>query len=176
MFSTLGVEYSRVCGKVIGYQYYRPNGFGPSRARPGLHQTYVNGVSITHSLPRQHVWTFAAADDEALDSGYHAEYSGCPCLNSSVSFAGVIPSFIGIDYYCETGSRMRSEDRYYFDDPLWGGEGCEGKNNECCDRGGPWFCKQLPQPTQDYIEMRVCLTSFFQDEDVVLEQIEFYIQ
>ena len=30
-FSTQGVEYRQVCGKVIGYQYYQPNGFGPSK-------------------------------------------------------------------------------------------------------------------------------------------------
>ena len=77
--------------------------------------------------------------------------------------------------YCETGSRTNAQRRYYFDDPLWDGEGCEGEN-ECCDRGGPWFCKQLPQPTQDDIEMRVCTNSVGSDEDTVLEQIELYIQ
>ena len=29
-FSTQGVRYEKVCGKVIGYQYYQPYGFGPS--------------------------------------------------------------------------------------------------------------------------------------------------
>ena len=176
-FNAQGVEYTKVCGKVIGYQYYQPNGFGPSRATPGISQTYVDGVSITHGSPRQHVWTFAGANDEALNSGFHQEYTGCPCLHTSASFAGVIPNFVGNDYYCETGSRTRATPRYYFDDPLWDGERCEGEN-ECCNRGGPWFCKQLPQPTQDDIEMRVCTNtvSIVPDEDVVLEQIELYIQ
>ena len=176
-FNAQGVEYTKVCGKVIGYQYYQPNGFGPSRATPGISQTYVDGVSITHGSPRQHVWTFAGANDEALNSGFHREYTGCPCLHPSTSFTGVIPNFVGNDYYCETGSRARAQRRYYFDDPLWDGEGCEGEN-ECCNRGGPWFCKQLPQPTQDDIEMRVCTNSVSSvpDEDTVLEQIELYIQ
>ena len=174
-FSAQGVEYRKVCGKVIGYQYYQPNAFGPSRATPGISQTYVDGVSITHGSPRQHVWTFADAHDEALTSRHHAEYTACPCLHSSASFTGVIPSFVGNDYYCETGSRTEAEPCYYFDDPLWDGEGCEGEN-ECCNRGGPWFCKQLPQPIQDDIEMRVCTNSVWPDEDVVLEQIELYIQ
>ena len=63
-----------------------------------------------------------------------------------------------VDQYCETGGRTPVEQRYYFDDlddPLCDGEGCEGEY-ECCDRGGPWFCKQLPQPTQDDIELSVC--------------------
>ena len=169
-FSTQGVEYSKVCGKVIGYQYYKTNGFGPSRYTPGINETYVDGVSITYGSPRQHVWTLAAARDEAS-----MPYTDCPCIKSSHSFTGVIPSFVGNDYYCETGSRSRRQQRYYFDDPLWDGKGC-GSGNTCCDRGGPWFCKQLPQPTQDDIEMRVYTNSVASDEDTVLEQIELYIQ
>ena len=172
-FNAQGVEYRKVCGKVIGYQYYKPNGFGPSKyTSQSIDRTYVDGVSITHGSPRQHVWTFANAHDEDITSWSH---EGCPCLHPSTSFTGIIPNFVGNDYYCETGSRTRAQRRYYFDDPLWDGEGCEGEN-ECCNRGGPWFCKQLPQPTQDDIEMRVCTNSPKSNEDVVLEQIELYIQ
>jgi hypothetical protein len=169
-FSTQGVRYEKVCGKVIGYQYYRPYGFGPSRYTPGINETYVDGVSLTHGSPRQHVWTFADATDEI-----ESRHVTCPCLHPSLTFVGVIPGFVGEDYYCETGSRKRAQRRYYFDDPLWDGEGCEGEN-ECCDRGGPWFCKQLPQPTQDDIEMRVCTNNNNKAEDVVLEQIVLYVQ
>ena len=172
-FSTQGVEYRKVCGKVIGYQYYQTNGFGPTTYTSSLiDRTYVDGVSITHGSPRQHVWTFADANDEDITTSLH---TGCPCLHPFASFVGIIPSFVGNDYYCETGSRTQPQRRYYFDDPLWDGEGCEGEN-ECCNRGGPWFCKQLPQPTQDDIEMRVCTNSVSLNEDVVLEQIELYIQ
>ena len=170
VFSVQGVRYEKVCGKVIGYQYDRPFGFGPSRFTPGINETYVDGVSLTHGSPRQHVWTFADATDETRSTRVT-----CPCLHPSLTFTGVIPGFVGEDYYCETGSRIRAQRRYYFDDPLWDGEGCEGEN-KCCDRGGPWFCKQLPQPTQDDIEMRVCTNSPRSDEDAVLEQIELYIQ
>ena len=167
-FSTQGVEYSQVCGKVIGYQYYLTNGFGPSKFTSSLiDQTYVDGVSLTHGSPRQHVWTLAAARYNSL--------TGCPCLHPSDSFNGVIPRFVGQDYYCENGNIDVVEDRYYFDDPLWDGKGCEG-DNECCDRGGPWFCKQLPQTTQDDIEMRVCTNANEPTEDIVLEQIELYVQ
>ena len=173
IFSTQGVKYRQVCGKVVGYQYYKTNGFGPSRFTPKINETYIDGISLTHGSPRQHVWSFAAAYDEAVTTRNSGEYTSCPCLHST--FRGVVPDFVRNDYYCETGSRTRVERRYYFDDPLWDGEGCEGEN-ECCDRGGPWFCKQLLQPTQDDIEMRVCTNSGNSDEDVVLEQIKLYIQ
>ena len=35
-FTTQGVEYSKVCGKVIGYQYHTTDGFSPSRGTPGI--------------------------------------------------------------------------------------------------------------------------------------------
>ena len=171
VFSVQGVRYEKVCGKVIGYQHYQPYGFGPSRFTPGINQTYVDGVSLTHRSPRQHVWTFANATDETEPVANHYLHVTCPCLHPALTFIGVIPGFVGEDYYCETGSRREVEARYYFDDPLWDGEACEGEN-KCCDRGGPWFCKQLPEPAQDDIEMRVCTNSPGSDEDIVLEQIE----
>ena len=173
LFNAHGVEYSRVCGKVIGYQYYFPNGFGPSfYTGTSITGPYVDGVSITHGSPRQHVWTLAAAKHEI--HGIEEIHDACPCLHPNRTFAGIIPDYVGMDYYCETGSRERRTDRYYFDDPLWDGEGCEGEN-ECCKRGGPWFCKTLPQPTQDNIELRICGNEGRKDK-VLLEQIELYIQ
>ena len=72
IFTTREVEYSMVCGRVIGYQYFNTNGLGPSRFTPGIDQTYmyVDGVSITHGSQRQHVWTFAAANNELVDSQF----------------------------------------------------------------------------------------------------------
>ena len=65
---------------------------------------------------------------------------------------------------------------FYGDDPLWDGAGC-GSGNECCSfNTPPWFYKQLPEPTTDNIEMRVCRSEYFTDEDIVIEQAEIYIQ
>ena len=62
-FSAHNITYTRVCGRLIGYQ------FGNTRAFRGgftasLDFNYVDGVSVTHSSPRQHIWTFAASPGE----------------------------------------------------------------------------------------------------------------
>ncbi len=93
--------YKKVCGKVIGYQNKRPNGFGPSRENLLINETYVDGISITHGHPRQHIWTFAAAIGG--DSVTAAHHINCPCLDYSQRFTGSIPNFVGNDYFCETG-------------------------------------------------------------------------
>ena len=79
--------------------------------------------------------------------------------------------------HCETGSLNEPEPRYYFDDPLWDSEGCEGEN-ECCDRGGPYgsVSSCLNQLRITYIEMRVCTrNSVNSDEDVPLKKIKLFI-
>ena len=180
VFPVQGIQFSKVCGKVIGYQFYQANGFGPARATPAIDTTYIDGVSITHGTPRKHIWSFAAAlsEEPFLADGY----SACPCLFYDHSFAGTIPSFVANDYYCDTGSRNLPESRYYLEDPLWDGQGCENKNH-CCERGGPWFCKELSTSVSDNIELRVCGNNGINanvdnayDDDVLLENIELYVQ
>ncbi len=63
-FSTHGVSYQKVCGRIIGYQYDSTDAFG-QRGTTTIDGNYVDGISITHGLnPRQHIWTLAAALDE----------------------------------------------------------------------------------------------------------------
>ena len=169
-----GVKYSRVCGKVIGYQYATPDAFYPyynDRSRT-IDSQYVDGVSLTHGqTPRKHIWTFAAAHDEAK-----SDSDVCPCSRTTTSFTGTVPPFIGQDYFCDSGSRYFRQYRWYHADPLWDGSGC-GPISSCCGfNNAPWFCKQLPQPTTDDIEMRTCTDYNIQDEYVALESVEIYVQ
>ena len=72
------------------------------------------------------------------------------------------------------GSFSTIEDRFEEgDDPLWDGAGC-GPMSTCC--APPWFYKQLPQPTTDDIEMRVCRDEDASNEDIAIEMVEIYIQ
>ena len=164
-------------GQVIGYQDHSPNAFHPYYLNQGrtIDDLYVDGVSITHSsYPRQHIWTFAAAGDKVPAHNRDA----CPCVNSlsHVGFTGLIPDFIGCDYYCETGSRIAHTDRVYLEDPLWDGEGC-GQFSTCCEgERKPWFLKNLTQSVTSDIEVRVCADSVRSNEDVLIEVISIFVQ
>ena len=168
-FITPGVEYSHVCGRVIGYQYGQPEAF---RIHGNL-EYYVDGVSLTHGDPRQHIWTFAAASDEEGSS----LYSYCPCTITNGGSPVLPPAFVGNDYFCDTGSEELPRAMFYGDDPLWDGAGC-GPLNTCCSfNTPPWFYKQLPQPTIDNIEMRVCTSGYLiGNEDVAIEMVDIYVQ
>jgi hypothetical protein len=61
----------------------------------------------------------------------------------------------------------------YSTDPLWDGQQCE---NQCCSNGKspPWFSMELPNPTTDDIEVRICIGQPSYD-DIVIQIIELYV-
>ena len=170
VFTTYGVQYRQVCGRVRGYQFNSPGAFEivycPSCT---IDAPYVDGISITHGTPRKHVWTYAA--------GVFGDQPGrytCPCTGS-----GTPPlAFVGSDYYCEAGLDRGSWDSVlYSSDPLWDGQDCNGLEQTCCDPPSlPWFCKELPQPATDNLEFRICSDQDRQDEDTPIDLVQLYIQ
>ena len=179
-FPAHDVPYSRVCGKIVGYQYYSNDAFNPFSNNQALtlDGAYVDGISLTHGTnPRNHIWTFTNALDET--PGHNKDSCFCTNEGANVALTGVIPPFIGTDYFCETGSRLSVQQQWYLEDPLWDGEGC-GRFSTCCDRESsdpprPWFCKDLPGNTTDSIELRICRDQLRGDEDIGVEAIELFV-
>ena len=165
-FFVHGIEYSHVCGRIVGYQFGSPSGFDTGES--SIDRDYIAGISLTHGLPRQHIWSFVNAQNENTTSEV------CPCIQNSVIS---VPLFVGNDYFCDSAVRGsdRTESIYYPDDPLWDGQGC-GSTSTCCEfNNPPWFCKQLPQPTTDNIELRLCENSVSTADDSLFELIQLYI-
>ena len=135
--------------------------------------TYVDGISLTHGRsPRKHIWTFAVARHE---SNTNPE-SVCPCTNTRNTPPPPVPSFVGDDYFCDSGSGNSYENIFYGDDPLWDGAGC-GPYSTCCDwNSPPWFKKEISPPTSDDIEIRLCTNQNSIDEDINFEVLELYVQ
>ena len=175
-----GRSYSSVCGKIIAYHKGVSSGF-PSvwlNRAVSIEADYVSGVSITHGPPgtRQHVWTFVGALNE-IDPRYNGQYN-CPCSNTNATWAYEVPSFISNDYFCDTGNRGPGYSRtvFYLNDPLWDGEGC-GSTSSCCEfNSPPWFCKSLPQPTTDDLEIRLCSYGTFSYVNKIITSIDIYIR
>jgi hypothetical protein len=168
-FYTVDQEFIRVCSRAIGFQVGSPDGFFQFSAR-SLDQGYMDGVSITHGQPRQHIWSYVAGAFETTN-----RLSSCPC---SIAQGSRPPGFIGNDnYYCESGSPNNSypSEQVFNSDPLWDGQQCEGT---CCSGGKspPWFSVQLPTHTTDRIEVRICADEPTSNENVLIELLEIYVQ
>ena len=90
IFPTHGISYSKVCGLVYGFNKATSDGFERYSFCPGctIDDPYVDGVSITHGSPRQHIWSLAA--------GHLTNH--CPCSGASPN---IIPSYVGEEFFCD---------------------------------------------------------------------------
>ena len=171
-FSVNLVGYNEICGKIRGYQKGTPDAFSANSGAPSLDNGYVDGISITVGNPRNHVWTYAVglSDDGDLFGGV----PNCPCATNP----GIAPpSFVGEYYYCESGDTGEFDfNEFYTNDPLWDGDGCLINNNCCTSIGQPWFFRQLATNRQEDIEARICTNTGFADEDILVDQIQLYVQ
>ena len=176
-FDVGGLPYSQVCGRIKGYQFGATNAFYLFYSGYKIiDDQYVSGVSLTHGSigNREHIWTFAAGLTES-DSMYIYFNTHCPCDTPSND---IVPSFVGNDYFCESGVNSAWNYQYIFypDDPLWDGQNCTD-NSTCCEfNNPPWFTKTLNASTTDDIELRICTYHIKQYEDIPLELIELYVQ
>ena len=174
-FSVGGLPYSRVCGRIRGYQFGATSAF-VNRFNQDIDGYYVEGISLTrgHAGSRQHIWTFAAGLSE-ITTMFHR--NACPCDTAPYN---VVPEFVGNDYFCESGLHpewnLDIHLVFYPDDVLWDGQDCTS-NSTCCQLNNPpWFTKNLPTVTTDDIELRICVEHTPSTEDVPLELIELYVQ
>ena len=169
-------QYSRVCGRVIGYQYGSTDAFSVTDST-SVNQIYLNGVSITHGIPRVHIWSFAAGVSEQGNCNGNTIKNKCPCSGGQPS-----PSFVGNNFYCESayqGPNCFESGTFFPNDPLWDGQQC---NNEgtCCTGDGvntpPWFSVALSNPISDDIEVRICHNAGISNEDTPISLLEIFVQ
>ena len=167
------MSYTRVCGRARGYQKGSTDQFVRHLNREvnenNINAAYVDGLSITHGNPRQQIWTYVAG---LTDRGSHMD--DCPCASAS---GQPPPSLVGSNYYCESGAEDDfSNEIYYLSDPLWDGNGCSSGNTCCSNIDLPWFQYQLSQMTDDDIEVRICRDEDFDNEAILIDILELYIQ
>ena len=177
-FPSNGTSYSQICGRVVGYQFGTPNAiYSEGSHHNDINSYYVDGVSITRGSPRQHVWTLMVGLHEAsIRANGH---SNCPCSQGSIQNPD-LQSFIGNDYYCESGNPATDgafQYILYTSDPLWDGKGCGSLEGNCCTAPDlPWFHKILNTTTTDYLELRVCGDERTTQEGSPVSLYELYVK
>ena len=168
-------SYNKICGRATGYQIGGSAAFGWTTEQT-VDSYYLYGLSLTRGSPRKHVWTFATGITEGDHS--RADWH-CPCTDPTNPDNEEIPSFVGDNYFCESGNPTATyiSNNLYSGDPLWDGEQCENEG-VCCsnENSPPWFRVTLPSPTSDDIEARLCIPPNSSGEEVLLQKLEIYIQ
>ena len=164
-----GGSYTHVCGLARGYQFYTTDAF---RAFHGnsINNPYVDGLSITRGSPRKHIWSYASGYEEK--SSGNAQAYQCPCTAQEYN-SQYKASFVGNDYYCDSGFVDRRRNEIAWGNPLWDGEGCTQSVNTCCQRLG-WFHKTVAL-TSDNLEVRWCCDQGQADEDFFTDILEIWV-
>ena len=168
---SVGESYSHVCGRMTAIQKGSTDGFGPFYFDTDVSH-YMDGITIRYAsaFNKGHIWTFVAGAGEAISSIQRY----CPCGFDQWNFA--LPSFIGSDYFCETGNRGDVDfNSVFLDDPLWNGKGCV-RGKECCKfNDPPWFYRELPQPTTNHLRVTMYINSEASDENIFITEMELYV-
>ena len=165
-------QYNKVCGRAIGYQVASPDAFDTHdhQSDNSIDGFYMDGVSITHGSPRNHIWSYVSGVRESAD--YR---STCPCSQPAAIDP---PLFVGDDYYCESGNPTDTwtDGQIFSNDTLWDGEQCENEGTCCTTKSPPWFSEELTNTTSDDIEIRICGSENTDNEDTPIQLLEVYVQ
>ena len=164
-FTSHGVPYIQVCGRIICYQFGRTCAFATytNDHSKKLDTNFFDGIVLTYG---SHIWSFAAGIGQYSTSRY-----GCPCISG---YAEVVPPYIENDYFCDSGHQQQTDTPviYFTNDPLW-----DGSRGSCCQfNSSPWFCKDLPEYTTEDIELRLCIDQDLTNEDILIDLVELYVK
>ena len=147
-------NYTRVCGRVSGYQQGNTKGFidlEPSDFRI----PYAHGVLITSNNYSEHLWSYLAGTLE-----HH-----CPCSSDT----NPDPTAFISTYHCEFQS-TNSGQRY----PLW--DRCDTDYTKCCTNSKKkmhgWFHNSINQSI-DSIEVRWCAP---ENGTIVTDILQIWVQ
>ena len=176
-FSTGGFLYNKVCGRITGRSTEVTAGFAdlssisPASSDPTTTQVddivLVDGITLTHSSPIQHIWTFAANTDGPF----------CPCNDASIAIGGFTlrnspVEFASDNYFCGIASPGAI---------IWNGD-CDfspGPLQTCCNfNSPPFFVAELSSTTNADVDARLCLdgNAGLFPEEIFVESIKLYVQ
>ena len=171
IFHTYRIPYIFVCGKAVGYSYYQTCAFRYSTTTGynTIDGAYLSGLSITNRNQgqHQHIWSYAAG---YLDFGNNL--CNCPC---AFHVDRAAPSFVGCDFYCESGTHRTPSRQWHTSNPLWDGKGCYSGSKCCNPSRAPWFFKALPAEATSDIEVRWCQPLGIAYDRTGIEQLEIYV-
>ena len=76
----------------------------------------------------------------------------------------------------DQNSMNPSEGSYWSRDPVWDGKGRPNKNSCCSEPNLPWFYRQIPLTSDQFIEARICCDESFLNEGVLVKEIKLFVQ
>ena len=95
-----GISYSRVCGRLRGYQVGSIDGFGSYVNDQTNTDLIMDGILISHGDGLKHVWAYTTGNENVPVKSFDTSRGNVFCPWANYRFNGTIPAIIGNDYYC----------------------------------------------------------------------------
>ena len=179
-YSVAGIvpSYTRVCGRIEAYIWGGPSAFQSyvDDTSQTVTDNYVDGVVVYHNYPPTHIWTFAAGISESPALSQPDTWF-CPCDRRSA--ASAVPSFVGINYFCESQNSnpatLGDLAQLHVDDKMWDGQNCLDTGNCCAQNRPPYFVRTLPGATSEDIVVSLCVTNIALATNIAVEVVELYV-
>ena len=171
-YSSRGIKYSTICGYAKGYQKGKTYVFFKNKK---LTSYYLDGVSFQRfdasTKNREHVWSYACGDSDSNN-----KFNTCPC-NKDALEGNKPPSFVGNNYYCESGTSTSPGFASFFpQDPLWDGKGFNNLEVPCRKDMMPYFKRTYDSAITDDINVKLCRTFVATNRDVYLEGYGVFVK
>ena len=156
-FSSGGLPYFQVCGRIHGRYSRAPDALYFSCGRPKfptIDDNYVDGVSLSYGM---NPWTLAVTIPQ------RSQMAGCTSCNFEV------PDFVGSDYSCQIVPDCV---------PLSDDSTCrlvEDWNDDNLCIGDNVFYRNLTQTTREDLEMMLSRDQTRSDEDISISFTEIFV-
>ncbi len=150
--------YSQIRGQIIGSVIGLCDAFTQFfNSNPSIEEGYLDGVSITHGHPRQHVWSFGAGRLVLVTQG------DVRVIILTLTLQDILRPLSGTTISatdCITG--------YY---------GMARTVSACCTfNSPPWFNVTLPTSTSNDIEVRICIDEPLEMENEYIKKMILQIK
>jgi hypothetical protein len=110
--NTMNIPFSEMRGGVSAYQSGSNDGFRRYFSGSAIDDNYVDGISFTFSDQdnlRHHIFSYAIGQSQAGNA------QSCPSVGGTSP-----PSFVGTDYYCESGNPQAGYSMDFYPQALFG--------------------------------------------------------
>jgi len=151
--NTMGIPFSEIRGGVSAYQSGSNDGFRRYVGGSGINDTYVDGISFTFTDQigqRNHLFTYVIGQSQA------GNRQSCPSVGGDSP-----PSFVGTDFYCESGNTEAGFSFDFYDEEIL---------------DGFQFSKLASSNVVEEIEVRVMNDQDINDENIALNGIYVFIR
>ena len=168
-FSSHGMSYSKVCGRVIGYQHGSPDAFSPAIYARNIDDMYVDDLLLPIII-QGNIFGHLQHNQMAIIKITLMDAPALPIIEAK------FPTLLRMITFVKLEPNETYSNRYFTEHKLWDGNGCGTFPNGFAGTRSSFFIKQLPNSISLDVQLRVCMDEGRDNEDIIIEKLSLLVQ